>query len=316
MTTPRIEQVLRASIDNLYVGGEEFLREIESGLGTKPVSAPKVGYQGVAGAFGEQAALECFGKNAVSFTNYREFDDVFAALEHGEIDYGVLPIENSTAGDVLEVADLITRCNLHVVGEHILRVRHNLLGVAGASVETVREVYSHPQAISQCRDFLHRHGDINAYPYANTALAAKYVAEIGDPAKASIGSLRAAKLYGLEVLEENIQTVAHNYTRFVILAKHMEITRQSDKISLAFSTAHKSGALYGVLAHFAYNGLNLLKIQSRPKHGTPWEYIFFLDVAGNLEDANVLIALGKVREQSSWFKLIGNYPHFRAGPEQ
>ena len=309
MTTPRIEKVLHASIDKLYIGSEEFLAEIEAGLGTAAVSAPKVGYQGVAGSFGEQAALEYFGGTASAVTNYREFDDVFSALERGEIDYGVLPIENSTAGDVLEVADLITRCRLYVVGEHIIRVRHNLLGVSGASTETVREVYSHPQAISQCRDFLRHHAAINAYPYANTALAAKFIAETRDPAKASIGSLRAAELYGLDVLERNIQTAENNYTRFIILARQMEITPQSDKISLAFSTAHKSGALYSILAHFAYNGLNLLKIQSRPKPDSPWEYVFFLDVAGNLEDANVLIALGKVREQSTWFKLVGNYPH-------
>lgn len=309
MTTPRIEKVLHASIDKLYIGSEEFLAEIEAGLGTAAVSAPKVGYQGVAGSFGEQAALEYFGGTASAVTNYREFDDVFSALERGEIDYGVLPIENSTAGDVLEVADLITRCRLYVVGEHIIRVRHNLLGVSGASTGTVREVYSHPQAISQCRDFLRHHAAINAYPYANTALAAKFIAETRDPAKASIGSLRAAELYGLDVLERNIQTAENNYTRFIILSRQMEITPQSDKISLAFSTAHKSGALYSILAHFAYNGLNLLKIQSRPKPDSPWEYVFFLDVAGNLEDANVLIALGKVREQSTWFKLVGNYPH-------
>lgn len=309
MTTPRIEKVLHASIDKLYIGSEEFLAEIEAGLGTAAVSAPKVGYQGVAGSFGEQAALEYFGGTASAVTNYREFDDVFSALERGEIDYGVLPIENSTAGDVLEVADLITRCRLYVVGEHIIRVRHNLLGVSGASTETVREVYSHPQAISQCRDFLRHHAAINAYPYANTALAAKFIAETRDPAKASIGSLRAAELYELDVLERNIQTAENNYTRFIILARQMEITPQSDKISLAFSTAHKSGALYSILAHFAYNGLNLLKIQSRPKPDSLWEYVFFLDVAGNLEDANVLIALGKVREQSTWFKLVGNYPH-------
>ena len=157
-------------------------------------------------------------------TNYKEFEDVFLALEQGEIDYGVLPIENSTAGDVLEVADLITQCNLYVVGEHIIRVRHNLLGVQGASTKNVREVYSHPQAISQCRDFLRHHSEINAYPYANTALAAKFVAETHDPAKASIGSLRAAELYGLDILEKNIQTAKNNYTRFVILSRHLEIT--------------------------------------------------------------------------------------------
>lgn len=181
MTTPRIEKVLRVSIDKLYIGSEEFLAEIEAGLGTAAVFAPKVGYQGVAGSFGEQAALEYFGGTASAVTNYKEFDDVFAALERGEIDYGVLPIENSTAGDVLEVADLITRCSLYVIGEHIIRVRPNLLGVSGASTGMIREVYSHPQAISQCRDFLRHHPEINAYPYANTALAAKFIAEEQDP---------------------------------------------------------------------------------------------------------------------------------------
>ncbi|HJK07051.1 MAG TPA: hypothetical protein O0X77_00245, partial [Methanocorpusculum sp.] len=138
MTTPRIGKVLHASIDNLYVGSEEFLAEIEEGLGASEIPTPKVGYQGVAGSFGEQAAREYFGETASAITNYKEFEDVFLALEQGEIDYGVLPIENPTAGDVLEVADLITQCSLYVVGEHIIRVRHNLLGVPGASTENVR----------------------------------------------------------------------------------------------------------------------------------------------------------------------------------
>ncbi|MDV0441965.1 prephenate dehydratase [Methanorbis furvi] len=310
MTTPRIEKVLHASIDNLYAGSEDFLREIETGLNTTRIPSPKVGYQGVAGSFGEQAALECFGSSAISIQNYKEFDDVLAALEKNEIEYGVLPIENSTAGDVLEVADIITTRNLYIVGEHIIRVRHNLLGIPGSSTENIREVYSHTQAISQCREFLRTHPGMIAYPYANTAFAAKYVAEADDPKKASISSLRAAELYGLAVLKKNIQTAKNNYTRFVILSRHMEISEKCDKISLVFSTTHTSGALYSVLSHFAYNGLNLLKIQSRPKPGTPWEYVFFLDLAGNLEQANVLIALGKVREQSSWFKLLGNYPQF------
>ncbi len=310
MTTPRIEKVLHASIDNLYAGSGEFLQEIETGLNTTRIPVPRVGYQGVEGSFGEQAAREYFGASVSQIRNYKEFDDVLTALEKEEIDYGVLPIENSTAGDVLEVADIITMRSLYIVGEHIIRVRHNLLGVPGAAAGSIREVYSHPQAISQCREFLRSHPEINAYPYANTAFAAKYIAETNDPTKASISSMRAAELYGLNVLEKNIQTAKNNYTRFVILSRHMEISGACDKISLAFSTTHTSGALYGVLAHFAYNGLNLLKIQSRPKPKTPWEYVFFLDLAGNLEEANVLIALGKVREQSSWFKLLGNYPQY------
>lgn len=311
--TTRIEKGLRLSVDNLYRDSGDFLQEIEAGLNATKISAPKVGYQGIAGSFGEQAAQEYFGSTPSSLQNFREFGDVLAALSAGTIDYGVLPIENSTAGDVLEVADLITGCNLSIVGEHIIRVRHNLLGVPGSSLGTVTEVYSHPQALSQCRTFLRSHQSISAYPYANTALAAKFVADLGDMKKASIGSLQAAEIYGLSVLHADIQTAKDNYTRFVILADHMEISDTSDKISLAFSTTHTSGALYAILSHFAYNGLNLLKIQSRPKPDAPWEYVFFLDLAGNLQDANVLIALGKVRSQSSWFKMLGNYPQYNRG---
>ncbi len=306
-----LEKTLRLSVDKLYVGGEDLLQEIESGLNTVRLAHPRVGYQGVAGSFGEQATVEYFRDAPVSISHYREFEEVLRALNAGEIDYGVLPIENSFAGDVLEVSDLIIRYNLYIVGEHILRVRHNLLGLPGANIAEIQNVYSHPQALSQCREFLHAHPDMVEVPYANTALAGQYVARERDARKASIGSLRCAELYGLAVLAENIQTAQNNYTRFIVLSRRMEISRSCDKVSVVFSTMHTSGALYGVLSHFAYNGLNLLKIQSRPKRESPWEYVFFLDIAGNLEDANVLIALGRVREQSSYFKLLGNYVQFR-----
>ena len=304
-----LQKKLRISVDKLYVGGEELLNEIEEGLNTVRIEKPRVGFQGTAGSFGEQAALEYFGSGCAELKKYRGFDDVLAAVAEGEIDYGVLPVENSTAGDVLEVSDLIVRYNLYIVGEHTLRIRHNLLGLPDAEISDITQVYSHIQALNQCRQYLKKHPGIEDIPYANTALAAEYVAKKGDIHLASIGSIRCSELYNLKVLASDIQTVKNNFTRFIIIAKHMELSASCNKISIAFSTAHSSGSLHSVLSHFAYNGLNLVKIQSRPRLDEPWEYLFFVDIEGNLEDANVLIALGRVRSQSSFFKLLGNYIH-------
>ena len=302
-----LQKKLRISVDKLYVGGEEFLAEIEEGLNTKRVQQPRVGFQGTAGSFGEQAAREFFHDAEAELKNYHAFDDVLSAVANGDVDYGVLPIENSTAGDVLEVSDLIIRYNLYIVGEHTLRVRHNLLALPDAELSDITHVYSHIQALNQCHQYLKKHENIESIPYANTALAAEYVAAKGDIHSASIGSIRCSELYNLKVLASDIQTVKNNFTRFIIIAKHMELTDTCNKISIVFSTAHSSGSLHSVLSHFAYNGLNLVKIQSRPRLDEPWEYLFFVDIEGNLEDANVLIALGRVRAQSSFFKVLGNY---------
>ena len=302
-----LQKTLRISVDKLYVGGEELLSEIEEGLNTCRIEKPRVGFQGTAGSFGEQAAREYFQNEDAELKNYRSFEDVLSAVAAGEVDYGVLPIENSTAGDVLEVSDLIVRYNLYVTGEHTLRIRHNLLALPGAQLADITQVYSHIQALNQCRQFLKEHDGIEDIPYANTALAAEYIARKGDIHLASIGSMRCSELYNLTVLASDIQTVKNNFTRFIIIAKHMELSTDCNKISIAFSTAHSSGSLHSILSHFAYNGLNLVKIQSRPRLDEPWEYLFFVDIEGNLEDANVLIALGRVRAQSSFFKLLGNY---------
>ncbi|MBQ2771938.1 MAG: prephenate dehydratase [Methanocorpusculum sp.] len=305
---PSLENTLRISVDKLYVGGEGLLSEIEAGLNNKRIENPRVGFQGTEGSFGEQAAREYFNDSFLELKKYHGFDDLLEAVANSEVDYGVLPIENSTAGDVLEVSDLIVRYNLYIVGEHTIRIRHNLLCLPEAELSDITEVYSHPQALNQCREFLKAHSNITACPYANTALAGEYVSQKGDIHSASIGSLRCAELYGLKVLAEGIQTMQNNFTRFIVISKHMELNDSCGKISIVFSAAHSSGSLHSALSHFAYNGLNLVKIQSRPKLDEPWEYLFFLDIEGNLSDANVLIALGRVLSQSSVFKLLGNYP--------
>ena len=302
-----IGEGLRVSIENLYKHNKHLLEQIEDAMKYTPQTNPIVGYQGVQGSFGEAAAMTYFNESHSRLIQHEEFEDVFEALNQGTIDYGIVPIENSSAGEVLEIYDLMVKHNLYIVGEQVIRVRHNLLGIQGATIEKLQEVYSHPQALSQSKEFLKVHRYIHEKAYLNTAMACQFVAQTGDTTKAAIGSKRAAKLYGLEILKENIHFNDNNFTRFIVLAKNMNITKECDKISIVFTTSHTSGALYNILAHFAYNGLNLLKIQSRPLQEKTWHYFFFVDIEGNLQDANVLIALGRVKEESKYFKILGNY---------
>lgn len=302
-----IEERFKVSIRNLYKHSEHILEQIEEGINEERKPFPIVGYQGVPGAFGEEATLTYFQSNFERSIAHEEFEDVFEALNQKVIDYGVVPIENSSAGEVLDTYDLIKKHNLYIVGEQVISVSHNLLGIPGTKIDELTEVYSHPQALSQSKDFLKQHKNIKEKAYVNTATACQFVAELGDSTKAAIGSLRAAELYGLEILQKNIHFNQNNFTRFIILARKMDITEKCDKISIVFTTAHTSGSLYNILGHFAYNGLNLLKIQSRPLLEKEWEYYFFADLEGNLQEANVLIALSKIKEQSKYFKILGNY---------
>lgn len=298
---------LKISIENLYEDSEYILNQIEEGINTLINPSPIVGYQGVPGAYGEEAATSYFQERWTACIQYEEFEDILQALEKGEIDYGVLPIENSSAGEVLDTYDLIKKYDLHIVGEQIVKVDHKLLGIPGTTLEQIKEVYSHPQALSQCKEFLKENKVWTQRAYVNTAAACQYVAEAKEYSKVAIGSERAARLYGLEVLKEKIQFNTNNFTRFIVLSQKMHITKACNKVSIIFATEHISGSLYNILGHFAYNGLNLLKIHSRPLLEKKWEYYFFADLEGNLQDASVLIALSKIRQQSSYFKILGNY---------
>ncbi len=302
-----LSKKLKVSIENLFEHSQYILHEIEMGLNTGVKTSPRVGYQGVPGAYGEQATFSYFKGNWSEIIPHDSFEDVFEALNNGTIDYGVVPIENSSAGEVLDTYDLIKEHSLYIVGEQSTKIEHHLLGLPGAKIESITEVYSHPQGLSQTKNFLKAHPHMRPVPYINTATACQYVSKLKDPTKAAVASQRAAGLYGLEILKSNIHFNKNNFTRFIILANSMHITDESNKISLVFQTAHTSGSLYNILGHFAYNGLNLLKIQSRPILEKKWEYYFFADLEGNLQEANVLIALSKIKEQCPYFKILGNY---------
>ncbi|NLI89080.1 MAG: bifunctional chorismate mutase/prephenate dehydratase [Epulopiscium sp.] len=306
-----MQNTIHISLENLYKKNKDILTTIEKGYSKEDFHKIDedtiIGYQGIPGAFGEEALGEYFKDYSYKTVSFSTFEDVLINLQDNKIEYGVLPIENSSAGSVVEIYDLIRKYNCYIVGEKTLSVKHNLLALPGTKLEDIKKVYSHPQGFSQSNAFLSNYRDWQLIPYHNTAISAKYVKESNDRHRAAIASMRAAKLYGLEALEENINYNTHNYTRFIIISRNMSFNNDCDKTSIIFSVAHESGSLYHALAHFYYNGISLLKIESRPIHDRSWEYFFFVDLEGNLQDANLLIALGRILDQSSYFQLLGNY---------
>lgn len=267
----------------------------------------RVIYQGEVGAYTEQAAIQHFGARAQIFPTLR-WIDVFAALQDGSADYGVLPIENSTTGAITQVYDLLAKGGAAVVGEEIVQVRHCLMGLAGSRIDELDEVFSHPQGFYQCGSFLSDKHFV-CTEMGNNALAAQHVAALQDPKKAAIASAYAAEVYGLTLLAEGINDATENRTRFLIVQSRekAQYLPEADKISMLFCLPHRSGSLFEVMKSFADRGLNLLKLESRPLAGRPWEYLFFVDFSGNLNDDAVKQALADLEKDVLSMQILGNY---------
>ena len=263
----------------------------------------RLGYPGVAGSFSEMALLEFFGRSGQA---YPDFEDVFAALARDEIDYGLLPIENSSTGSIAKNYDLLDAYGFYIVGEHSLRIIQNLVGLENASLEGIHTVYSHSQGIEQSAKFLSPHRDWETVHFLNTSISAKMVAESGDPAKAAIASRRAAELYGLKVLVPEIQDSRMNTTRFIVISKKLMETN-GNKITIAFTLDNQSGTLYNVLRHFSQKHINMVKIESRPVPGVLWNYRFYLDFDGALYMPDVAALLESLQQEASQFRLLGAY---------
>ena len=281
-----------------------------SALASRETKKLKIGFQGVEGSFSEEALLNYFGREAMT-SSFRFFEDVFMAIDRGDVDYGILPVENSSTGSVNEVYDLLRKYGCHINGEIVLKVKQNLLGVKGASMEDIKEVYSHSQGFQQSAEFFKEHPSWKLIPYHNTALGAKLVSEAGDISRAAVASERAAAIYGLDILKENLNFNSKNYTRFVIVGKDLELDESSDKISVVLTVRHKAGSLCDVLRLFSQEGLNLLKIESRPIMDKSWEYFFHLDFEGNLQDPHVSRIMDQIRSRTTYFKILGNYRRHR-----
>ncbi|MCF0148406.1 MAG: prephenate dehydratase [Clostridium sp.] len=266
----------------------------------------KIGYQGVEGSFSEEALQKYFNYYD-SIKNYESFKDVFNALEKNEIQYAILPIENSYTGAITDVYDLLVKYNFYIVGEECIKIDQNLMGIEGTNLDDIEEIYSHPQGFEQSKGFLSRYNNIRLIPYHNTAISAKLVSDLKDKKKAAIGSKRAAKIYGLSILKENINDKKDNHTKFIIIGKELKYDNDSNKISIVFSLEDKAGTLYKLLRHFAENNINMIKIESRPNKHESWKYLLYVDFEGNLNDSLVKNALEPIEKNSGYFKIIGNY---------
>ena len=270
------------------------------------VEKARVVFQGMEGAYGQAAMKTYFGEDCNSYS-VRTFRDAMEAIEEGAADYAVLPIENSTAGAVNEVYDLLVEFENYIVGEVIIPITHTLAGLPGTQLSELKRVYSKAEALMQTTRFLEEHSDWQQISVANTAIAAKKILDDQDRTQAAVCSAYAAKVYGLEVLEDNINDESGNCTRFIIVTNQKVFLKGAKKISICFEVPHESGSLYHLLSHFIYNDLNMSKIESRPIEGRSWEYRFFVDFEGNLEEPGVKNALRGLREESRSLKILGNY---------
>ena len=266
----------------------------------------RVVFQGADGAYSQAAMHTYFGEEIDSF-HVDTFRDAMGAIEEGRADFAVLPIENSTAGIVSEIYDLLVEYENYIVGEQVIPIAHCLLGIPGTKIEDIEMVYSHPQSLMQSSRFLQEHPVWKQISMQNNAFATQKVAEDKNGRQAAIASAFAGKLYGLEVLQEAIQNDKNNSTRFIIVTNQKIFRKDAGKVSICFEVAHESGSLYHALSHFIYNHLNVSKIESRPIEGRNWEYRFFLDFEGNLNDSAVKNALRGLREETINMKILGNY---------
>ncbi len=280
-------------------------------MGFRPVNAIKktgvrVVYQGVEGAYAHGAALQYFGDDADVF-HVRTWEEAMTAVERGEADYAVIPIENSSAGAVTDNYDLMISHENVIVAETFLPVSHCLLGLPDAELADVKTVYSHPQALMQCSKYLNSHLEWRQISVENTAVAARKVVADSDKSQAAVASQVAGKLYGLKELAQTINHNKENTTRFLILSRNKVYRRDAGKISICFELPHRSGTLYNMLGNFIYNGVNMVMIESRPIPGRNWEYRFFVDIEGNLSQPNIQNALLAVSEEAANMRVLGNY---------
>ena len=266
----------------------------------------RVVFPGTEGAYSEAAMKRYFGENCNSFY-VRTFREAMEAIEDGAADFAVLPIENSTAGAVDEMYDLLVEFENYIVGETVIPIRHTLSGLPGASLKDVKTVYSKGVALMQTSRFLDSHSNWQRINVANTAIAAEKVLKDEDKSQAAVCSAYAAKIHGLTVLADNINDNEHNSTRFIVVTNQKIFLKHASKISICLEVSHESGSLYRVLSHFIYNDLNMTKIESRPIEGRDWEYRFFIDFEGNMADGAVKNAIRGLREECRNLRILGNY---------
>ena len=289
----------------LTSNGIEEKRDYEM-VDALPLKDVNVVFQGVEGAY-SYAAMRAYFPDDINSYHVKTFRDAMEEVASGKADYAVLPIENSTEGIVTDIYDLLTEYQLYIVGEQAVKVEHVLLGLPGVGLGEIERVYSHPQALAQCKRYLEQHPSWKTVKTENTAGAAKKIHEEQRREQSAIASRAAGELYGLSVLAENICYNEKNVTRFIVVSAKPVYEKTAAKVSVCFELPHTSGTLYNMLSHFIYNGLNMTKIESRPIAGKTWEYRFFVDFEGNLEQPAVKNALRGLEAEANRMRVLGNY---------
>ena len=266
----------------------------------------KVAYQGAAGAYGHQAVHGFFWENCDCY-HVPTFEGVMREVALGRATYGVLPVENTSTGIITDVYDLMNSYDNYIVGEYVVKVEHALLVLPDADLEDIRTVYSHPQGLMQCTNFLNQYPDWNQVSLLNTAVSAKKVSEDQLKGQAAVASALAGKIYGLKILEPAINNNDNNSTKFIIVQHKKVFVPQANEISITFELAHETGSLYYMLGFILHHNLNMTKIESRPIPGEKWRYRFFIDFEGNLNDRDVIDAIKGIQQETQNFKILGNY---------
>lgn len=271
----------------------------------------RVAFQGERGAFSEEAALKLLGEK-IELVPRPTFEAAFSAIDEARADYLLAPIENSLAGSVHRSFDLLVESDLSILAEEIIPIAHNLIGLPGASFEDVAVVESHPVALAQCERFFGKHPRLKRIATEDTAGSVREVIRAGDKSRAAIAGQLAAKIYGGQILREHLEDNRENYTRFLLLARSPDGAQASpddaDKLSLVFQLDHRPGALFHALEPFARRNLNLMKIESRPVHGQPWQYRFYLDLQASRSDPEVAAALAELEKLVVGLRILGSYP--------
>lgn len=295
-----VKNIMRGIIDQACVLEETAMSEASD-------RTFEVACFGSAGSFTHQALDEYFRGRKYNRHHYNTFEEVISSISDGSMDYAVLPIENSSTGGITEVYDLLRHYDCSIVGEQCVKIEQNLLGCVGATLGSIKTVYSHPQGFKQCKDFFRDYPDMEQVPYFSTSKSAEEVAAKQDVTLGAVAGKAAADMYNLQIIAPAINSNSNNYTRFVIIARKPEIIPHANKITLIVAVKHETGSLYKMLASFYHTGLNLMNLESRPMGSKSWEYFFYIDVTGNLSDPLVADVMEEVKAKSTYLKILGNY---------
>lgn len=269
-----------------------------------------IAYLGEVGAYSEEAAINYFGEKA-TLIPHESFHQIFQSVEEKRVDYGLVPIENSLAGSIHQNYDLLLHHNLSIVGEQYLRIRHCLIVHPNAQITNIKKIMSHPQALAQCEQYIRGLSSVSTEPTYNTAGSVKMISESNDQTVGAIASRRAAQVYGMKIIDEDIEDNPANFTRFIALATDPIEPRNNAKTSIVFSLNNEPGALFKALSVFALRDIDMTKIESRPQVGKVWEYLFYIDFKGSLLDQTVDRALEHLKEYALMLRVLGSYPQHK-----